>query len=191
MNGSLRSIDRAQPVSVPVDEAFAFFADVSSLEAITPPWLRFRILTPQPIVLCEGALIDYRLALHGASLRWRTRIERWEPGQCFVDTQIDGPFARWEHTHTFEWQPGGTLIRDHVDYRMPLRAVGWLAHRLVIGRDLERIFDYRRDAIARMLGGGQGQSRDRTVHVRRAPADACRPFDTRDFPVQPSGGGRP
>jgi ligand-binding SRPBCC domain-containing protein len=155
VNDFIRRIDRVQLVPLTRDAAFGYFADASNLEAITPPWLRFRILTPQPIALGEGALIDYRLALHRVPLRWRTRIERWEPGRCFVDTQLDGPFALWEHTHTFEEQVGGTLIRDRVEYRMPLEVFGQLAHRLVAGRDLERIFDYRRDAIARILGDGQ------------------------------------
>lgn len=139
-----------------LDEAFSFFADASNLEAITPPWLRFRILTPQPIVLGEGALIDYRLRLHRAPVRWRTRIERWEPALCFVDRQIDGPFALWEHMHAFEEQTAGTLIRDRVEYRMPFGAAGRLAHGLFVGRDLERIFDYRRDALARLLGSRSG-----------------------------------
>ncbi len=159
MANLLRHIDRAQLVPLEVGEAFAFFADASNLEAITPQWLRFRIVTPQPIVIGEGTLIDYRLTLHWVVVRWRTRIECWEPGRCFVDTQIEGPFAFWRHTHTFEEQRGGTLISDRVDYRMPLRIVGVLAHRLLIGRDLERIFNYRRDAIARLLGGTTARRR--------------------------------
>ena len=160
MNDGLLHIDRAQLVPLPLEEAFAFHADVSNLEAITPPWLRFRILTSHPIVVGEGTLIDYRLALHGVPMRWRTRIERWEPARCFVDSQIEGPFVLWEHTHTFEEQPGGTLIRDRVEYRMPLGAVGRLAHRLLIGRDLDRIFDYRRTAVTELFGSGPRRAAD-------------------------------
>ena len=82
---------------------------------------------------------------------WRTRIERWEPPHRFVDVQLSGPFARWEHTHTFREQAIGTLIGDRVEYAMPFGALGGIAHRVLIGRDLERIFDYRRDALARLL----------------------------------------
>jgi ligand-binding SRPBCC domain-containing protein len=146
-------IERAQVVSQPVAEAFAFFADAFNLEAITPPWLRFRILTPGPIPMCEGTAIEYRLVLHRLPFRWRTQIERWEPGRRFVDRQVEGPFRLWEHTHTFEEQPDGTLIRDRVAYRMPYGALGALAHSLLLARDLGRIFDYRRDAVARLLGG--------------------------------------
>ncbi len=146
-----RLLERVQIVPLGIDEAFAFFADAGNLEAITPPWLRFRILAVQPPAIGEGTLIDYRLTMHHVPVTWRTRIERWEPPRRFVDLQIRGPFARWEHTHTFEAHPDGTLIRDRVAYRMPFGMLGAVAHRLLIGRDLERIFDYRRDALARLL----------------------------------------
>jgi ligand-binding SRPBCC domain-containing protein len=148
---ALHTIEREQLVPRPADEAFDFFADAYNLEAITPPWLRFRILTPRPIAMGEGALIDYRLSLHRVPCRWHTRIDTWVPGRRFVDRQISGPFSVWEHTHTFEPRPGGTLIRDLVAYRMPLGPLGEIARRVLIGRDLERIFDYRRAAIARLL----------------------------------------
>ena len=96
MVGRLHEIDRTQVVPLPVDEAFAFFADAFNLEAITPPWLRFRILTPRPIAMGEGALIDYRLQLHHAPCRWHTRIDTWVPGRRFVDRQLSGPFSRWD-----------------------------------------------------------------------------------------------
>ena len=148
-----RSIERTQFVPLPLEETFAFFADAFNLEAITPPWLRFKMLTPRPILMGPGALIEYRLSLHRLRFRWRTRIDRWEPGRCFVDTQVRGPFRVWEHTHTFAEHEGGTLIGDHVLYRIPYRTLGALADRVLIARDLERIFDYRRDAVARLLGG--------------------------------------
>ena len=145
------TIEREQVVPQDADAAFAFFADAYNLEAITPPWLRFRILTPRPIAMREGALIDYRLSLHRVPCRWHTRIDAWEPGRRFVDRQISGPFGVWDHTHTFEAVRGGTLIRDHVVYRMPLGPLGEIGRRVLIGRDLERIFDYRREAIERLL----------------------------------------
>ena len=148
---ALHTIEREQVVPQDADQAFAFFADAFNLEAITPPWLRFRILTPRPIAMREGALIDYRLSLHRVPCRWHTRIDAWEPGRRFVDRQISGPFGVWEHTHTFEAVRGGTLIRDHVVYRMPLGPLGEIGRRVLIGRDLERIFDYRCAAIERLL----------------------------------------
>jgi ligand-binding SRPBCC domain-containing protein len=130
------------------DEVFAFFADAANLEAITPPWLRFAIATPDPIAMGPGTLIAYKLRLHGIPIRWLTRIELWEPGVRFVDRQLRGPYALWHHTHEFE--PVGadrTLMRDTVRYALPFGPVGRIAHRLFVRRDLARIFDYRADLI--------------------------------------------
>jgi ligand-binding SRPBCC domain-containing protein len=149
--GGPRRLVRSQIVPVEVDEAFAFFGDPLNLEAITPPWLRFRVLT-RTVALEAGALIDYRLSLHRVRVSWRTRIEEWEPGRRFVDVQLRGPFRRWEHLHEFEPVDGGTLISDRVLYRMPFEPLGGLAHAVLVGRDLDRIFDHRREAVARLLG---------------------------------------
>jgi ligand-binding SRPBCC domain-containing protein len=127
-------------------EVFPFFADAGNLEAITPPWLAFRVITPRPIELRIGALIEYRLTLHRLPINWLTRIEEWEPGVRFVDAQLRGPYALWHHTHEFE--PAGehhTLMRDTVRYALPLGPLGEIAHRAFVARDLQRIFDFRRD----------------------------------------------
>lgn len=133
-------------------EVFAFFADASNLEAITPPFLRFRILSPLPIEMRPGARIDYALSLGGVPLRWRTRITAWEPGVRFVDEQESGPYRLWRHTHAFEDEGGSTLMRDLVEYVEPLGPLGRAAHVLFVERALDRIFDYRRDAISRRFG---------------------------------------
>src|SRR5690242_16126475 len=96
----VRRLVRSQVVPLPLDEAFAFFADALNLEALTPPWLRFRVLNPS-VRIEQGALVDYRLRLHRVPVTWRTRIEAWEPGVRFVDRQLAGPFASWEHLHAF------------------------------------------------------------------------------------------
>ena len=131
--------------------AFGFFADARNLEAITPPWLRFRIATPGPIEMRAGTVIEYRLELHRVPVRWLTRIEVWEPGVRFVDVQVGGPYRLWHHTHSFEAHDGGTRVRDTVRYALPLGPLGRLGHRLFVRRDLDRIFDFRRDAVARRL----------------------------------------
>ena len=148
-----RSIKRSQLVPLPLEDAFAFFADAYNLEALTPPWLRFRILTPRPIPMKKGATIEYVLTTHRLPVRWRTEIIEWRPRRRFVDKQVEGPFRLWEHTHAFEERHDGTMIRDTVLYRMPYGALGAIGHRILIARDLERIFDYRRDAVDRLLGG--------------------------------------
>ncbi len=139
-------LEREQLLGAPVDEVFAFFADAVNLERITPPLLRFRVVTPQPIEMRPGALIQYRLRLHGLALDWLTRIDDWEPGVRFVDSQLAGPYRLWHHTHEFEARDGGTLMRDTVRYALPLWPLGELARPLV-RRDLAQIFDYRRDVV--------------------------------------------
>lgn len=147
------TLERTQRVELPIDEVFAFYGDALNLERITPPWLGFEVTTPGPIEMGVGTLIEYRLRLHRVPVRWRTRIESWEPPERFVDVQVRGPYSLWEHTHTFEEDgPGATVIRDRVRYSIPFGPVGELADRLLVRRDLKQIFDYRRDAVARELG---------------------------------------
>lgn len=141
-----------QWVPRPVDATFAFFADAANLERITPGFLGFRILTPLPVAMREGALIQYQLRLMGVPMGWLTRIERWDPGRAFVDVQLRGPYARWIHLHTFTPANGGTLVRDRVDYALPLAPLSAPAHALFVRPTLGRIFAHRRDAIARLLG---------------------------------------
>lgn len=151
--GQLHILEREQHVDLPIDRAFAFYGDAHNLERITPPWLGFEVTTPAPIEMGVGTLIEYRLRLHRVPVRWRTRIEVWEPPRRFVDAQIKGPYSLWEHTHTFEEDgPKATIIRDRVRYAIPFGPLGELADRLLVKRDLRTIFDYRREAVARELG---------------------------------------
>lgn len=143
-----------QQLPLPRETVFPFFADAANLQAITPPWVGFEILTPQPIEMRVGALIDYRIRLHGIPLRWRTRISVWEPPYRFVDEQIRGPYTLWHHEHRFEENQDGTLMTDLVHYRIPF---DWmpgseLIHRFFVRPDLERIFEFRRGALQTALG---------------------------------------
>jgi hypothetical protein len=142
-----------QWVPAGIERTFAFFADARNLEDITPPFLRFRILTPLPIEMRAGTIIDYALSLHGVPIRWRTRIEEWRPGVSFVDAQIRGPYALWVHRHRFEPSRGGTAVRDRVDYALPLDPLSRPAHALIVRPDVERIFAHRHAVIALRLGG--------------------------------------
>jgi len=146
-------LERRQRVELPIDEAFEFYGDARNLELITPPWLGFEVTTPAPIEMGVGTLIEYRLRLHRVPVRWRTRIEAWDPPHRFIDAQIRGPYSLWEHTHTFEEDgPRATIIEDRVRYAIPFGPLGGLANRLLVQRDLRQIFDYRRDAVAREMG---------------------------------------
>lgn len=129
-----------------IERVFRFFADAQNLQAITPPWLGFSVLTPAPIAMHAGVVIDYRLRIHGIPLHWRSEITVWEPPFRFVDEQRRGPYRYWRHLHTFEERDGGTLCRDLVEYAPPGgRFVNWL----IVRRDLARIFAYREAALRR------------------------------------------
>ena len=147
-------LSREQRLPRTPDAVFPFFADAHNLEAITPPWLGFNVLTPRPIAMRAGALIEYRLRLHGAPVTWLTRIEEWEPGVRFVDMQLSGPYKLWHHTHEFAPDgAGGTLMRDTVRYALPFGPLGEVAHRLFVARDLAAIFDHRARHVAQGLSG--------------------------------------
>jgi len=133
----------------PRAEVFEFFADAANLEAITPEWVRFKILTPLPIKMEPGTLIDYRLRVRGVPVRWRTLISAWEPPHRFIDEQVHGPYRSWVHEHTFEERDGGTLVRDRVRYAT---AFDRLVHRWLVRPDVERIFEHRARALRERFG---------------------------------------
>ncbi len=133
----------------PPEKVFLFFGNAAKVERITPSWVRFRILTPLPIEMREGALIDYRIRVRGFGMRWRTRITKWQPPVSFVDEQIRGPYRLWIHTHTFEPRREGTLCHDHVRYAVPF---DFLLHRHFVRPDIERIFAFRAEALRKRFG---------------------------------------
>jgi len=133
----------------PRSEVFPFFAEARNLQTLTPPWLKFEVLTPAPIILRPGTLIDYRITVHGFPLHWRTEIAEWNPPHRFVDVQLSGPYTLWHHTHTFEELDGCTLCLDRVRYRP---RGGALVHWLFVRRDVERIFRYRQQRLEDIFG---------------------------------------
>lgn len=133
---------------LPPERLFSFFADAANLETITPPWLNFKILTPAPIEMREGTLIDYRLLIHLLPVKWRTRISAWQPPHFFVDEQLRGPYRKWIHQHMFDPSDGGTLVRDLVTYSVPFDSV---LHRWLVRPDIEKIFRYRSDQLRKIL----------------------------------------
>lgn len=138
-------------VAAPRARVFDFFSKAENLGLITPPEMAFRILSPLPIDMRVGALIDYRIGLHGIPMTWRTRITRWVPGVEFEDEQLRGPYAKWVHRHTFrDADDGGTIVDDEVRYRLPLGVLGNLVH-FIVRKQLERIFAYRTERVKALV----------------------------------------
>jgi ligand-binding SRPBCC domain-containing protein len=147
----IHRLEREQRIERPLAKVFEFFAAARNLERLTPLWLSFEVLSPEPIQMGVGTLIEYRLRVHRIPLRWTSRIEEWKPGQSFIDRQVRGPYGLWHHRHTFAAEGEATIVRDVVDYGLPLGWLGESVHPLFVRRDLERIFDYRHQAVAGAL----------------------------------------
>jgi len=148
---AIYTLQRELLVPNELPEVFDFFSRAENLERLTPPWMRFRILTPPPIMMRQGITIAYALRVHGIPIRWLTEIEEWNPPFEFVDNQAKGPYKLWRHTHRFSAVAGGTLVTDLVEYALPFGVIGRLVHRLQVARDLGRIFDYRSQRVLELL----------------------------------------
>ncbi len=157
----IHTLDTEIWLPLPIETVFEFFGDAGNLNTLTPPWLNFQILTPPPITMGVGTLIDYKLRIRGMPIRWQTEITRWDPPFAFEDRMNRGPYRHWLHTHTFEVENGGTKIRDHVDYAVPGWFVEPLVHRLMVAPDLQTIFEYRQQKIRENLAN------DTAIHVDR------------------------
>ena len=145
---NVQRLHREIIVPASLTDTFAFFADAANLQRITPPWLHFSVLTPMPVEMTRGLEIAYRISLYGLPMPWHSRIDVWEPGVCFVDRQILGPYRWWRHEHRFEVVPNGTRVIDDVDYAA---RIGWVSGALV-RRNLRRIFQYRHEVLRRIFG---------------------------------------
>ncbi len=141
-------LSRTTSIPLPSEDVFAFFSDATNLQSLTPPWVGFEILSPTPVEMRPGTLIDYRIRLRGIPVRWRSEITVWDPPHRFVDEQRLGPYRSWRHEHRFRPTPGGTEVLDEVTYRV---WGGGLVNRLLVAPDLDRIFDYRQRRMAELL----------------------------------------
>ncbi len=152
-SGGTYRLERSVSVPVSLREAFAFFEDPYNLARLTPPWLSFRITSPERIHMRKGAEITYRIRWLGMALNWKTVIAEYEPPFFFVDEQASGPYAFWRHRHDFKPAECGAIVSDSVEYALPFGQLGRLAHYFVVRRQLEGIFDYRQEALGRILTG--------------------------------------
>jgi ligand-binding SRPBCC domain-containing protein len=130
---------------------FALFDDPANLALLTPPSFRLR-LAAGPATMTAGAVLDYRLRWLGIPIRWRAYVREYDPPYRFLDVQLRGPYARWEHRHRFLEEDGGTVIEDRVVYRLPLGGLGRLAHAVFVGRQLQALWRYRTRRLAELLG---------------------------------------
>ncbi len=135
----------------PRPEVFDFFKKAENLQLITPDWLDFKILTPQPISMQLDTQIDYSLRLFALTFKWQTRITQWQPPVQFVDSQVKGPYRIWEHTHFFEEKEGGTLMRDRVKYLSRGGLLAPLLHAFFVTDKVSKIFDYRKKQILKIF----------------------------------------
>jgi ligand-binding SRPBCC domain-containing protein len=142
---------REQWVPQSIEEAFAFFSRPENLQEITPKWLDFSIDSISG-ELATGTLIRYKLRWHGLPMRWSSEIVNWDPPHRFIDNQINGPYALWHREHRLTPQNEGTLIRDEVAYALPLGPLGRLINALFVHKDVEGIFDYRKQRMRELLG---------------------------------------
>ena len=131
-----------QELSTDIETVFDFFSNAYNLEQITPSWLKFNVKNQAPIAMKTGVIIDYVLRIHGVPMKWRTRINKWQPNTLFIDEQIKGPYRKWVHTHEFEQQKNKkiTVCTDVVEYDL---FAGWFLNPLFVSNDLRRIFLYR------------------------------------------------
>lgn len=165
-----RTYELTSQVFLPLErtDVFDLFADAANLEKLTPPFLQFHVETPLPIEMKRGALIDYRLRLHGFPIRWRTEITEWEPPFRFQDSQIRGPYSMWVHSHEFEETDRGTVVKDLVRYAMP---GGTLVHSMFVKGDLRRIFEYRQARLPELLTVDPATCESEEIRIDRVSSE--------------------
>lgn len=135
----------------PLTEVFDFFSKAENLNVLTPPELSFKILTPAPVNMKAGTIIDYKIRLMGVPFHWKTLISRWEPGRAFVDEQVRGPYKKWVHLHSFEEHPEGTKMTDRVEYEIPGGFLSYPVLRWFVSPKVQSIFDYREKALRKIF----------------------------------------
>ena len=141
-------LHREQFLPIGLQECWSFFSDPSNLETITPPRMKFAIQHLSGKGIYAGQLIRYRIAIFPFyRVNWLTEITAVKKEEYFIDDQRIGPYALWHHYHHFREVENGVLMTDEVTYALPLGWLGQWAHALLIGRELNTIFEYRRQVL--------------------------------------------
>jgi len=148
---SFHEITTEQWVPQSIKKTFSFFKEAKNLEKLTPDFLKFKILSQSTQEINDETIITYRLSIHGIPFKWKSKISDWNPDSKFSDIQLKGPYRYWHHTHSFEEKNGGTLIKDHVLYKIPFGFLGDLVAASFIKKDLETIFSYRNKRIDTLM----------------------------------------
>ena len=145
-------LSRTQRLPIDIGTAWDFFSTPDNLDAITPPDVRFRQLSPAERMY-EGQIIRYYISpVLGIPLFWMTEITHVREKEYFVDEQRFGPYSFWHHKHFFVEIPGGVEMRDVIDYKLPLGILGHIAHALFVRHKLEAIFEYRYRVLEERFG---------------------------------------
>ncbi len=133
-------------------EVFRFLTDPENLARLVPASLHLRRLTPGPVTIGGGSVLDYRLRWRGIPIGLRMFVREYDPPVRLLVVQVLGPLARWEHRLIFLEADGGTRVEDRLVYKLPLGPIGRAAQRLFVAPDLERIWQHRNAALARHFG---------------------------------------
>lgn len=148
------SFKTVQVIPVPADQAWDFFSSPANLQTITPPYMGFRVISKhQGDRMYPGQVIEYKVKpLLGIPLYWMTEITHVADGKMFVDEQRKGPYRLWHHQHHFRTVANGVEMTDIVHYQLPLGWLGDLANWLFVKRQLQGIFDFRRQKVEEIFG---------------------------------------
>jgi len=147
------SLYRTQFLKTSIEEAWNFFSSPNNLSKITPEYLKFNILSGFETGHIEDEqLIKYTVSpLLGIPMKWVTKIEKVKQPFSFSDTQLKGPYKKWEHTHSFRSVPGGVEMTDSVSYEMPMGVLGELAHTIFVKNQIENIFNFRNKILEKLF----------------------------------------
>ena len=139
----MHKVVKTLEINKPLEEVFQFFNTPKNLSRLMPKLMGFKLLTPEPIIMKEGAVFDYQIRMMGLPMRWTSYISEYDPPNAFADIQLKGPNSYWHHRHRFVANGDSTTVIDEVHYMLPLGILGRIANALVMKWMVSYIFNYR------------------------------------------------